>query len=91
MPYFGATAMVFSTSSGPASEDKLARAARLWGAAEALLERTEIVAYAHAPDPPLYQRQVAAARERLDETTWEAAWKKGRAMTTEQAVAYVLE
>lgn len=74
-----------------ASEYRLACAARLWGAAEALLERTEIVAYAHAPDRSLYQRQVAAARERLDETAWEAAWAEGRAMTTEQAVAYVLE
>ena len=74
-----------------ASEDRFARAARLWGAAEALLERTEIIAYAHAPDRSLYQRQVAAARARLDETEWETAWAEGRAMTPEQAVEYALE
>ncbi len=55
-----------------ASADRFARAARLWGTAEALLERTEIV-YAHAPDHSLYRSQVTAARERLDETSWEAA------------------
>ena len=73
-----------------ASEGELARAARLWGAAEALLESTEIVAYAHAPDPSLYQRQVAAARERLDEAAWEAAWAEGRTMTLEEVVAEAL-
>jgi hypothetical protein len=74
-----------------ASEDRSARAARLWGAAETLLERTEVIAYAHAPDHSLYQRQVAAARERLDEAAWEAAWGEGRAMMPEQAVAYALK
>jgi hypothetical protein len=73
-----------------ASADRLARAARLWGAAEALLERTEVV-YAHAPDQSLYRRQVTAARERLDEAAWEAAWGEGRAMTPEQAVTYALK
>ena len=74
-----------------ASEDRLARAARLWGAAETLLERTEVIAYAHAPDHSLYQRQVAAARERLDEAAWEAAWGEGRAMMPKQAVTYALK
>ena len=74
-----------------ASEDRSARAARLWGAAEALLERTEVVAYAHAPDRSLYRRQVTAARERLDEPAWEAAWGEGREMTPEQAVTYALK
>jgi hypothetical protein len=74
-----------------ASEDRSARAARLWGAAEAILETTEIIAYAHAPDRSLYQRQVASARERLDEAAWESAWAEGRAMTPEQAVEYALE
>jgi predicted ATPase/DNA-binding XRE family transcriptional regulator len=73
-----------------ASEGELARAARLWGAAETLLETTEIISYAHAPDRSLYQRQVAAARARLDDAAWEAAWAEGRAMTPQQAVAYAL-
>lgn len=74
-----------------ASEDRSARAARLWGAAEAILETTEIIAYAHAPERSHYQRQVAAARERLDEAPWKAAWAEGRAMTPQQAVAYALK
>jgi predicted ATPase/DNA-binding XRE family transcriptional regulator len=73
-----------------ASEGELVRAARLWGAAEALLETTEIVAYAHAPDRSLYQSQVAAAHERLGEAAWEAAWAEGRAMTLEEAIAEAL-
>jgi tetratricopeptide (TPR) repeat protein len=73
-----------------ASEDELARAARLWGAAEALLETTEIVSYAHAPDRSLYQRQVSAARGRLGEAAWDAAWAEGRAMMPQQAAAYAL-
>lgn len=73
-----------------ASEDRLARAARLWGAAEALLEPTEVVAYAHAQDRYSYQGLVAAARIRLDQQTWAQAWVEGRAMTIEEAVAYAL-
>jgi predicted ATPase/DNA-binding XRE family transcriptional regulator len=73
-----------------ASEDELVRAARLWGTAEALLETTEIISYAHAPDRSLYRRQVAAARARLDEAAWEAVWAEGRAMMPQQAVAYAL-
>ena len=73
-----------------ASEDRLARAARLWGAAEALLQTTEVVAYAHAQDRYSHESQVAAARIRLDQKTWAQAWAEGRAMMTEEAVAYSL-
>jgi hypothetical protein len=74
-----------------AREDRLERAARLWGAAEATLEPIEVIAYPYAPDRALYQRQVAAARERLDGESWTTAWTEGRAMTTGQAVEYALE
>ena len=74
-----------------AFEDKLERAARLWGAAEALLEATEIIAYPHASDRSLYQQQVADARTRLEEAVWERAWAQGRANTREQAIEYALE
>ncbi len=73
-----------------ASEGGVARAARLWGAAEALLERIEATAYAHAPDRSRYQSQVSAARAQLDEAAWQAAWARGRAMTTERAIEYAL-
>jgi predicted ATPase/DNA-binding XRE family transcriptional regulator len=74
-----------------ASEDKPERAARLWGAAGAILESIEVIAYPHAADRTFYDRQMAAARERLDERTWETAWEEGRAMATEEAVGYALE
>ena len=73
-----------------ASDDRLVQAARLWGAAEALLKRIEVTALPYAPDRSLYQRQVAAARARLDEEMWADAWEEGRAMTIERAVAYAL-
>ncbi|HSH77819.1 MAG TPA: tetratricopeptide repeat protein, partial [Herpetosiphonaceae bacterium] len=65
------------------------RAARLFGASEALRERIGIVV--DPDDRPEYARDVAAARRQLDETAFAAAWAEGRAMTLEQAVAYALE
>ncbi len=74
-----------------ASKDEVERAARLWGAAEALLQANEVMAYPHASDRSLYHSQVTAAREQLDEEAWAQAWEEGRAMTYEQAVEYALE
>ena len=74
-----------------AFEDNLERAAQLWGAAEALLEATEVIAYPHASDRSHYEHQVADARARLEEEVWKRAWAQGRAMTREQAIEYALE
>ena len=74
-----------------ADENELERAARLWGAAEALLEKIEVLTYPHVPDRSLHQRQVADARDRLKAEAWKEAWAQGRAMTLEQAVEYALE
>jgi len=64
------------------------RSARLWGAAEALYE---VISTVFSPlERHLFGPYIAAARVRLDEEAWEAAWAEGRAMTTEQAVAYAL-
>jgi predicted ATPase/class 3 adenylate cyclase len=65
------------------------RAARLLGAAEALLEAAND--YLAPADRAEYERDVAAARAQLDEATFAAARAEGRAMTIEQAVAYALE
>ena len=73
-----------------ARRDEPIRAARLWGAAEVLLEAIEAIAFAHTPDRSVYERQVAEARERLDEEVWRRAWTEGRAMTKEAAVAEAL-
>ncbi len=74
-----------------AAEGRLERAARLWGAARTLPDTVEVVAYPHAADRAFYER-LTAARERLDRRrAWEEAWAEGKAMTTEEAVAYALE
>ncbi len=65
------------------------RAARLFGACEALPEAMGIT-----PEPwesALQEPYLAAARSRLDEAAWQKAWTDGRAMTLEDAVAYALE
>jgi hypothetical protein len=65
------------------------RAAQLFGAAEALREA------ASTPLPPYRRaevdRDLAAARARLDNAAFDAAWGAGRAMTMERAVGYALE
>lgn len=71
-----------------ASEGGSERAARLWGAAEALLETTEVTAYPYTPDPSLYRSHVSSARARLGEEMFEAAWSEGRAMSAGQAAEY---
>ncbi len=38
-----------------------------------------------------YEGRLAAARSRLDEASWIAAWAEGRAISPEQAVEYALE
>src|SRR5215203_1469981 len=73
-----------------ALEDRVERAAGLWGSAEALLEKIEVAAYIYAPDRSVYQDQVSAARARLDEAAWQAAWAEGRAVTPERAIEYAL-
>jgi tetratricopeptide (TPR) repeat protein len=65
------------------------RAARLWGAAQALHEvkdiprDTDFLAEADA--------RISAVRSRMGEEAWEEAWRKGRAMTLDEAVSYALE
>jgi len=73
-----------------AAGDELERAARLWGAAEAILEDIEVISYPFAPDSALRERRVAEARARVDKRTWTQAWAEGRAMSPGEAVAYAL-
>ena len=72
-----------------AEQQQAHRAARLFGAVEALGETVNIQL------PPLdrldLDRDVAAARAQLDEATFTAAWGQGRKMTLEQAIAFALE
>ena len=73
------------------AEGSIVRAARLWGAAETLLEEIEVGVHTYVPDRSLHQSQVAAARAQLEEAEWTAAWAEGRAMTSERALEYALE
>ena len=65
------------------------RAARLFGAIEALREASSISL------PPLrraeYDRTVEGIRAHLDEATFAAAWREGRTMPLEQVITYALE
>ena len=64
------------------------RAARLWGAAEALREAS---GFSQAPDDKrVLEPFLKAACSRLDEAAFQVAWEEGRAMTEEQAVGYAL-
>ncbi len=64
------------------------RAARLFGAAEAQWRASGAVRY--PPDRAVYERDVAAVRAALDEGAFAAAWAEGRALGSEDAVAYAL-
>ena len=74
--------MAWASGGGP-------RAARLWGAADALRELTG------SPWMPLERRlhepYLADARTGMEEGDWRAAWEEGRAMTLEDAIAFALE
>ena len=65
------------------------RAARLWGAAQALHETKGV-----PRDPDFLAEadaRISAVRSGMGEKAWEEAWRKGRAMTLEEVVSYALE
>ena len=79
----GALAYAFSL-------DRFGQAARLWGAAERLLEA--IGAPQDPSNRPRAERRVAAARTALgDDAAFDRAWQEGRAMRWEEATRYALE
>jgi predicted ATPase/DNA-binding SARP family transcriptional activator/DNA-binding CsgD family transcriptional regulator len=66
----------------------IGKAARLWGAAEALREAS---GFSQPPDDKkVLEPFLDAARSRLEEADFQAAWEDGRAMTEEQAIGYAL-
>jgi hypothetical protein len=65
------------------------RAARLLGAATALLDAMHSTL--NPADRLDYERIVANVQAQLDEASYTTAWAEGRAMTAEQAIAYALE
>jgi tetratricopeptide (TPR) repeat protein len=74
---------------GPvAAQGNPRKAARLLGASEALLEAMGLCL--QAGDRFEAERNEAAVREQLDDAAFEAAWAEGRAMSLDEAIAYVL-
>ncbi len=68
-----------------AAQQKLAWAAQLWGAAEALRDAFGVpIPLAQRAD---YERSISAARVHLGERAFAASWAQGRSMTPEQALA----
>jgi len=71
------------------AEGEAERAVRLWGAAQALHETkgiprdTDFLAEADA--------RISAVRLGMGEEAWEEPWRKGRAMTLDEAISYALE
>ena len=64
------------------------RAARLWGAAEAL--RKTISAPLSIEGRQYFERSMVAARAELGEAEWESAFAQGMAMSAEEAADYAL-
>jgi DNA-binding CsgD family transcriptional regulator len=68
-----------------AAQQKLAWAAQLWGAAEALRDAFDVpIPLAQRAD---YERSLSAARVYLGERAFAASWAQGRSMTPQQALA----
>jgi tetratricopeptide (TPR) repeat protein len=71
-----------------AAKGEAQRAAQLWGAAQVLHESrgiprdTDFLAEADA--------RMSAVRTGMGEEGWEEAWRKGRAMTLDEAISYAL-
>jgi predicted ATPase/DNA-binding CsgD family transcriptional regulator len=74
-----------------AETDRLERAARLWGAADAMTEAYGAHLTRASREMIDYEHQLDAARQRLDPRRWTAAWSAGRGLTADQAVAYALD
>jgi predicted ATPase/DNA-binding XRE family transcriptional regulator len=73
-----------------AREGRAERAARLFGVADVLSEKTG-AGVSWSILRSLNERDLVITREMLDPEAFEAAWAEGRTMTLEQAVAYALE
>ena len=65
------------------------RAARLWGAADALRQEIGYARTAH--DSTAYERQVKPVRATLTAEAFDQAWDQGRAMTMDVAVRFALD
>ncbi|HEX5847840.1 MAG TPA: LuxR C-terminal-related transcriptional regulator [Rubrobacter sp.] len=75
-----------------ASQEHPERAARLFGAAEKLLESIGVPVWtSYKPDRAFYEQTIENVRSGLGPDAFEDARQMGRAMTPEHAIAYALE
>ena len=73
-------------------QEEAERSARLFGAADELLQAVEAPAYDYyEPNRSLYQRVKSAVRSQLGEEGFEEAQAEGRAMDFERTVQYALD
>jgi predicted ATPase/class 3 adenylate cyclase len=77
-----------SLASVATREEQSARAAQMWGAASAL--RESVGTLLPLEEEERFADAVAAARERLGEREFAAAWERGRAQPLDQVVAEAL-
>jgi predicted ATPase/DNA-binding XRE family transcriptional regulator/Tfp pilus assembly protein PilF len=83
-----ASASLSSGTSGHASKQTAVRAATLFGASRALLERINF--RLNLVDRQAYDRSVEIARSTLDEDAWSTAFTNGLRLPPDQAVALAL-
>jgi non-specific serine/threonine protein kinase len=67
------------------------RAARLWGASEGIREAAGIELPPLASEMTFHANTVAAARERMGEAAFDAAWAEGKVAPLEDSLDYALE
>jgi tetratricopeptide (TPR) repeat protein len=70
------------------SRGQLERAARLFGAADALREAISITF--DTPDQVEYDRSLEATRARVPSELWDRLWAEGKALPMERAIEYAL-
>jgi len=87
MPHLTA-AHLHAVASLAGAQGQPVRSARLWGAAESL--RQEIGTILSPVEHYVYEPYIDAARAKLDDVEWEAAWAEGKAITFEEAIEYAL-
>jgi DNA-binding CsgD family transcriptional regulator/exonuclease VII small subunit len=86
----GGTYFVWGFGKLSALRERPVRAARLWGASEALRERMGMSLSHFDLAHSGYEQDLAAARSALGEASFDAAWTEGRAMSPEEAIEYAL-
>ena len=87
--YRGIGAALAALAALSTAQDRGARAARLFGFVDAILElmRTPLIPY----DQRQFERDLKVLRQQLDRRTFATAWEEGRRLTLEQAIEYALK